>query len=76
MGFQPPFDEGHQEAMEYASGRISLIGVAADYRNRCRLSGPLIGVAAGQRDRRPAGALRCSVIAPVIGITVGSGGVS
>ena len=32
MGFQPPFDEGHQEAMEYASGLISLIGVAADYR--------------------------------------------
>jgi hypothetical protein len=36
VGFQPPFDEGHQEAMEYASGLISLIGIAADYRNRDR----------------------------------------
>jgi len=34
VGFQPPFTEGHEEAMEYASGLISLIGVAADYRDR------------------------------------------
>lgn len=34
VGFQPPFSEGHEEAMEYASGLISLIGVAADYRDR------------------------------------------
>ena len=34
VGFQPPFEEGHQEAMEYASGLISLIGVAADFRDR------------------------------------------
>ncbi|WP_143043967.1 M14 family zinc carboxypeptidase [Nonomuraea jiangxiensis] len=34
VGFQPPFSEGHQEAMEFASGLISLIGVAADYRER------------------------------------------
>ncbi|MDF5751544.1 M14 family zinc carboxypeptidase [Spongiactinospora sp. TRM90649] len=32
VGFQPPFEEGHQEALEFASGLISLIGVAADYR--------------------------------------------
>ncbi|MFI6501208.1 M14 family metallopeptidase [Nonomuraea typhae] len=32
VGFQPPFEEGHKEAMEFASGLISLIGVAADYR--------------------------------------------
>ncbi|WP_433510716.1 M14 family zinc carboxypeptidase [Nonomuraea sp. CA-143628] len=32
VGFQPPFSEGHAEAMEFASGLISLIGVAADYR--------------------------------------------
>lgn len=31
VGFQPPFSEGHAEAMEYASGLIALIGVAADY---------------------------------------------
>ena len=34
VGFQPPFDEAHAEAKEYASGLISLIGVAADYRDR------------------------------------------
>ncbi|WP_336204274.1 M14 family zinc carboxypeptidase [Nonomuraea sp. LPB2021202275-12-8] len=34
VGFQPPFSEGHEEAMEFASGLISLIGVAADYRDR------------------------------------------
>ncbi|WP_228010336.1 M14 family zinc carboxypeptidase [Nonomuraea phyllanthi] len=34
VGFQPPFEEGHAEAMEFASGLISLIGVAADYRER------------------------------------------
>ncbi|MFI6711493.1 M14 family zinc carboxypeptidase [Nonomuraea sp. NPDC050478] len=32
VGFQPPFAEGHAEAMEFAAGLISLIGVAADYR--------------------------------------------
>ncbi|WP_214321282.1 M14 family zinc carboxypeptidase [Nonomuraea sediminis] len=32
VGFQPDFAEGHQEALEYAAGLISLIGVAADYR--------------------------------------------
>ncbi|GAA3715101.1 M14 family zinc carboxypeptidase [Nonomuraea antimicrobica] len=32
VGFQPPFSEGHAEAMEFASGVISLIGIAADYR--------------------------------------------
>ncbi|MGP3960641.1 M14 family metallopeptidase [Nonomuraea sp. 3N208] len=32
VGFQPPFSEGHEEAMEFATGLISLIGVAADYR--------------------------------------------
>ncbi|MEV0389037.1 M14 family zinc carboxypeptidase [Nonomuraea sp. NPDC050643] len=32
VGFQPPFSEGHQEALEFASGLISLIGIAADYR--------------------------------------------
>ncbi|MQA85343.1 MAG: peptidase M14 [Streptosporangiales bacterium] len=34
VGFQPEFDEGHDEAMEYASGLIALIDVAADYRER------------------------------------------
>jgi hypothetical protein len=32
VGFQPPFAEGHQEALEYSSGLIALIGVAASYR--------------------------------------------
>ncbi|MEV0592883.1 M14 family zinc carboxypeptidase [Nonomuraea cavernae] len=32
VGFQPPFSEGHEEAMEFASGLIALIGVAADHR--------------------------------------------
>ncbi|MEV4074543.1 M14 family zinc carboxypeptidase [Nonomuraea fuscirosea] len=32
VGFQPPFSEGHAEAMEFAAGLISLIGIAADYR--------------------------------------------
>ncbi|MEV0998969.1 M14 family zinc carboxypeptidase [Nonomuraea sp. NPDC050202] len=34
VGFQPPFEEGHAEAMEFAAGLISLIGIAADYRER------------------------------------------
>ncbi|TDE39336.1 peptidase M14 [Nonomuraea mesophila] len=34
VGFQPPFSEGHAEAMEFASGLIALVGVAADYRER------------------------------------------
>jgi hypothetical protein len=34
VGFQPPFEEGHDEAMEYSSGLIALLGVAADYRQR------------------------------------------
>lgn len=34
VGFQPPFEEGHQEALEFATGLISLIGVAADYRHK------------------------------------------
>ncbi|MEV3985086.1 M14 family zinc carboxypeptidase [Nonomuraea sp. NPDC049758] len=33
VGFQPPFEEGHAEAMEFAAGLISLVGVAADYRS-------------------------------------------
>ena len=32
VGFQPPFEEGHAEAMEFAAGLISLIGIAADHR--------------------------------------------
>ncbi|GAA3556788.1 M14 family zinc carboxypeptidase [Nonomuraea rosea] len=32
VGFQPPFSEGHAEAMEFAAGLISLIGIAADFR--------------------------------------------
>ncbi|MEV1178849.1 M14 family metallopeptidase, partial [Nonomuraea sp. NPDC049784] len=32
VGFQPPFAEGHAEAMEFAAGLISLAGVAADFR--------------------------------------------
>jgi hypothetical protein len=31
VGFQPPFDEAHAEAMEYASGLTELIRVARDY---------------------------------------------
>jgi len=34
VGFQPPFAEGHEEAMEFASGLIALIGVAADYKKK------------------------------------------
>ncbi len=34
VGFQPPFAEGHQEALEFAAGLIALIGVAADHRDR------------------------------------------
>jgi hypothetical protein len=33
-GFQPEFAEGHAEALEYASGLLALIGIAADYRQR------------------------------------------
>jgi hypothetical protein len=32
--FQPPFDEGHDEALEYASGVLAMIGVAAADRRR------------------------------------------
>ncbi|MEU6721827.1 M14 family zinc carboxypeptidase [Nonomuraea sp. NPDC046802] len=32
VGFQPPFSEGHAEALEFAAGLIALIAVAADYR--------------------------------------------
>ncbi|MFI7135253.1 M14 family metallopeptidase [Nonomuraea sp. NPDC050153] len=32
VGFQPPFAEGHAEALEFASGLISLVGIAADFR--------------------------------------------
>lgn len=31
VGFQPPFREGHEEAMEYANGLIALLKVAYDY---------------------------------------------
>jgi hypothetical protein len=31
VGFQPPFEEGHAEAMEYADGLVELIRVAAEY---------------------------------------------
>jgi hypothetical protein len=31
VGFQPPFPEGHAEAMEYANGLVELIRVAAEY---------------------------------------------
>jgi zinc carboxypeptidase len=34
VGFQPPFEEGHDEALEYASGLIAMIGVAADAKQR------------------------------------------
>ncbi len=34
VGFQPPFEEGHDEALEYASGLIAMIGIAASYRGR------------------------------------------
>jgi hypothetical protein len=34
VGFQPPFEEGHDEALEYAAGLIAMIGVAADARQR------------------------------------------
>jgi len=30
VGFQPPFEEGHEEAMEYANGLIALLKVARD----------------------------------------------
>ncbi len=31
VGFQPPFNEGHAEAMEYAGGLLELVRVARDY---------------------------------------------
>ncbi|WP_202081122.1 M14 family metallopeptidase [Caldalkalibacillus salinus] len=31
VGFQPPFEEGHEEAMEFANGLISLFEVAYNY---------------------------------------------
>jgi hypothetical protein len=34
VGFQPPFAEGHDEAMEYAAGLIAMIGVAAGSHQR------------------------------------------
>jgi hypothetical protein len=31
VGFQPPFEEGHEEAMEFSNGLLGLIEVAYDY---------------------------------------------
>lgn len=31
VGFQPPFEEGHEEAMEFANGLIGMLDVAYDY---------------------------------------------
>jgi hypothetical protein len=31
VGFQPPFSEAHEEAMEYADGLVELMRVASDY---------------------------------------------
>ncbi|KZE69004.1 hypothetical protein AWM68_01690 [Fictibacillus phosphorivorans] len=31
VGFQPPFEEGHEEAMEFSNGLLGLIDVAYDY---------------------------------------------
>ncbi|MFD0855895.1 M14 family zinc carboxypeptidase, partial [Actinomadura adrarensis] len=31
VGFQPPFAEGHQEAMEFANGKIAILEVALAY---------------------------------------------
>jgi hypothetical protein len=31
VGFQPPYAEAHEEAMEYASGLVQLVRVAAEY---------------------------------------------
>ncbi|WP_283138045.1 M14 family zinc carboxypeptidase [Rhizohabitans arisaemae] len=31
VGFQPPFTEGHEEAMEFASGQIAILEVARGY---------------------------------------------
>jgi hypothetical protein len=31
VGFQPPYNEAHGEAMEYASGLVQLVRVAAEY---------------------------------------------
>ncbi|WP_433366116.1 M14 family metallopeptidase [Streptosporangium sp. CA-115845] len=31
VGFQPPFTEGHEEAMEFASGQIGILEVAREY---------------------------------------------
>jgi Zinc carboxypeptidase/Chitobiase/beta-hexosaminidase C-terminal domain len=31
VGFQPPFDEGHEEAMEFSNGLLGLIDVAYQY---------------------------------------------
>ncbi|TLP56317.1 M14 family zinc carboxypeptidase [Microbispora triticiradicis] len=31
VGFQPPFEEGHEEAMEFAGGQIAILEVAREY---------------------------------------------
>ncbi|GAB1823463.1 M14 family zinc carboxypeptidase [Herbidospora sp. RD11066] len=31
VGFQPPFAEGHQEAMEFANGQIAILKVASEF---------------------------------------------
>ncbi|GAB3134413.1 M14 family metallopeptidase [Microbispora hainanensis] len=31
VGFQPPFDEGHEEAMEFSNGQIGILEVAQSY---------------------------------------------
>ncbi|WP_204046455.1 OmpL47-type beta-barrel domain-containing protein, partial [Acrocarpospora phusangensis] len=31
VGFQPPFSEGHEEAMEFANGQIAILEVARDF---------------------------------------------
>ncbi|MEU8193675.1 M14 family zinc carboxypeptidase [Microbispora amethystogenes] len=31
VGFQPPFEEGHEEAMEFSNGQIAILEVAREY---------------------------------------------
>ncbi|NLG21872.1 MAG: hypothetical protein GX555_10665 [Actinomycetales bacterium] len=39
VGFQPPFEEGHEESQEYAAGLVELVRIAADEATVHRLSG-------------------------------------
>lgn len=50
VGFQPPFEEGHAEAMEFANGLIGLFDVAYQYSKDHRPPRSTVNPRAGQYD--------------------------